>query len=432
MITLRQWFVKNARKPIAIIIGGMIVVEGAYLVYFNELQSAKRRLALERIAGVVGLGIEQSNRILIESALMIALNDVGVKVALICKGSETIVSYPPGMAECKKAIPSVRWEKLPLVGRGEYELRCELPLLAVNWPFALLAVFSFLVLTCLAVLLVVLYDHLKELFYPLQEGLSGESSLAIEELEELRKKNRESFALREREKIAEATYQQARQVAHDIRSPLSALKVVAESVSGIPESHHEALRNGVGRIQEIANQLLRRPDPRASEERRSLSAQSLSALVSSIIDEKRVEYARRSDIKILGPSEPSSLRGFAEVQPTELKRALSNLITNAVESIEETGRVCVSLSERKSKAWVVDIEDNGKGIPESFLPRLAERGASFGKNGGWGLGLYHAKRAVESWGGTFGIQSTEGKGTVVTIEVPKARELSASSETPAP
>ena len=66
---------------------------------------------------------------------------------------------------------------------------------------------------------------------------------------------------------------------------------------------------------------------------------------------------------------------------------------------------------------VISFRDNGKGIPAELLSKVVERGGTFGKKDGNGLGLSHAKATVESWGGKFKIESTVGKGTTITLEL---------------
>ncbi len=69
------------------------------------------------------------------------------------------------------------------------------------------------------------------------------------------------------------------------------------------------------------------------------------------------------------------------------------------------------------------VSDNGKGIPSHILARLGEHGISYGKKGtesGSGLGIYHAKKTVEEWGGKFEVRSREGIGTAIEIKLPKS------------
>jgi len=70
---------------------------------------------------------------------------------------------------------------------------------------------------------------------------------------------------------------------------------------------------------------------------------------------------------------------------------------------------------------IVKVKDDGKGIPPEILSRLGEKGLTFNKKGGSGLGLYHAKTTIEKWSGKLEINSELNKGTEVTIKIPKAK-----------
>jgi anti-sigma regulatory factor (Ser/Thr protein kinase) len=112
------------------------------------------------------------------------------------------------------------------------------------------------------------------------------------------------------------------------------------------------------------------------------------------------------------------------VNATELKRVLSNLINNSIEAFPDgKGRVTVGIRGYKDVVQII-ISDNGKGIPASVLAKLGERGVSHGKESsgtsGSGLGVYHAKSTVEKYGGKFEIQSREGQGTMIQIQLPRA------------
>jgi anti-sigma regulatory factor (Ser/Thr protein kinase) len=107
-----------------------------------------------------------------------------------------------------------------------------------------------------------------------------------------------------------------------------------------------------------------------------------------------------------------------------LMRVLANLINNAVESSEASEKVTVvRISLDQSEEWLeCTVEDRGRGIPAEILPRLMERGATFGKAKGSGLGLYHARQTVLSWFGRLEIQSEVGTGTKVTLLLPFAQD----------
>jgi signal transduction histidine kinase len=69
---------------------------------------------------------------------------------------------------------------------------------------------------------------------------------------------------------------------------------------------------------------------------------------------------------------------------------------------------------------VVRVEDNGRGIPSEILENLGKKGATFGKEGGSGLGIYGAKKYIEKMGGKLEIKSRLGDGTMVMIILPRS------------
>ena len=200
----------------------------------------------------------------------------------------------------------------------------------------------------------------------------------------------------------EATAKIATQVAHDIRSPLAALEVVSRNVAQLPEDKRILIRSAVGRIRDIANNLLDRHRAQASGTgvaSEAASPQLLSSLIDPVVSEKRLQFRSQSRVEIELRLDASSYGHFAAVQAVEFKRLLSNLVNNAVEAFGEgSGTVSVGLSSRDGRA-LVSVQDNGKGIPPEVLATLGRRGETHGKAGGSGLGLYHAQTSAESCGG---------------------------------
>jgi anti-sigma regulatory factor (Ser/Thr protein kinase) len=226
----------------------------------------------------------------------------------------------------------------------------------------------------------------------------------------------------------------AQQVAHDIRSPLAALDVVAGNVSQLPEDKRILIRSAVGRIRDIANSLLdkQRTLATATSETKdadgdasrsgqeATSSQLLSSLIESLVTEKRLQFRSRSRVEIEAWLDAPSYGIFSKVQPVEFKRLLSNLINNAVEAFGDgPGAVRINLSAQNDRA-IVKVKDNGKGIPPEILAKLGQRGETHGKTGGSGLGLYHARVSAESWNGKLAISSEAGNGTTITVDLPQA------------
>ncbi|MEZ4751079.1 MAG: HAMP domain-containing sensor histidine kinase [Bdellovibrionota bacterium] len=212
----------------------------------------------------------------------------------------------------------------------------------------------------------------------------------------------------------------AAQVAHDIRSPLAALDMLATGLTQLPEEKRVLMRGALGRIRDIANGLLdkHRSHPTDTAAATEVKAELISTLVEPLLSEKRVQYRGKLEIQIDSVVGPRSYGLFAKVNPTEFKRVLSNVIDNGVEALGKKGKVVVETYADK-EAVTICVTDNGKGIAAENLPRLMTRGESFGKASGAGLGLYHAKTSVETWGGSIRIHSQENKGTKVQIDLPR-------------
>jgi signal transduction histidine kinase len=256
---------------------------------------------------------------------------------------------------------------------------------------------------------------------PLPVAARGDASDEIESL--AGHFNELAGRMRETEKT-EARAAVAAQVAHDIRSPLTAMTLALnqlqtalqgeERVRAAVSGMLSALSNGVSRVGGIVNRL----SGRKAEQGANVEAPRLT-LVDKLLFDVAQEHALRF---------PRSLRfsvaGFepvpgvwSVVQVTELQAALSNLLNNACEAVGEGGRVEL-FSALEGRALRVTVRDEGVGIPPENLARVFEREFTAGKKGGSGLGLYQAKKAIEWSGGKIEIQSTPGKGTTVSFTLP--------------
>ena len=94
----------------------------------------------------------------------------------------------------------------------------------------------------------------------------------------------------------------------------------------------------------------------------------------------------------------------------EVKEVLVNLFENA----RNAGARTITMQVR---AGEIRIEDDGTGMAAALLPRIFEPRFSTTTSGS-GLGLAIVRRLVESWGGSVSVESEEGRGTVVRVEVP--------------
>lgn len=246
-----------------------------------------------------------------------------------------------------------------------------------------------------------------------------------------KRKIMQEYTLSLKVEINESRAYLAAQVAHDIRSPLVALDAALKNTAELPEKKRIIVRHAVNRIRDIANNLLEKNRQQAGTPAAVNTAVGvhvtgepptvhlLSSLIDPVITEKRLSFESKPGINIDFKLTQESYGLFARLQPVEFRRMLSNLVNNAVEALGDKGAVDVSLNY-KDESIVLTISDNGKGIPPAILAKLGQKGETHGKAGGSGLGLFHARSTAESWGGSLVITSELGKGTAVTIDLPKA------------
>jgi signal transduction histidine kinase len=108
------------------------------------------------------------------------------------------------------------------------------------------------------------------------------------------------------------------------------------------------------------------------------------------------------------------------IDPELIKTCIFNSILNAFQAMPEGGDLTVSIGVSNGKATIV-IQDTGVGVPKELLPRLFDPFFST-KSTGLGLGLAMTKRVVEEHGGKVDFQSTEGKGSTISISLPIRNE----------
>lgn len=220
------------------------------------------------------------------------------------------------------------------------------------------------------------------------------------------------------------------QVAHDIRSPLSAMNMMMGRLSLLPEGERLLIRSAVHRINDIANDLLSKSTEDGADNinpvdngNGPVAIHLLGPLVDALISEKRTQYRERQNIEITADLS-FGYGAFVEVNIIEMGRVISNLINNSIEALhEKSGTVSISICCHGGKVSL-SITDNGGGIPKEIMDRLGEKGVTFGKNGtesGSGLGIYHAKKVIEKYYGQFKVETELGVGTCISLLLPTAK-----------
>lgn len=204
-------------------------------------------------------------------------------------------------------------------------------------------------------------------------------------------------------------------LAHEIRNPLAGISGVIEIIGrDLPASSParevvKDVRQEIARINHIVTDLLQTARPHPPKVRKSdlnVTVEHAVMLGRQQALAKGIEISLRKD-----PSLPE-----IEHDSDQIHQVLLNLLLNALQAIDRHGKVAVTLSRRDSTA-VVEVTDNGRGIPAENLPNIF-RPFYTTKGDGTGLGLSLARRIVEDHQGHINVTSTVGKGTTFAVILP--------------
>jgi signal transduction histidine kinase len=225
----------------------------------------------------------------------------------------------------------------------------------------------------------------------------------------------------ERTHRLEAWAEMARQVAHEIKNPLTPIQLSAEHLRRVHLDKGQPLGSVLdGCVTSILGQvrLLRQIAAEfssfASSPRAKPSTVDVPHLVAEILDPYRAGLAGRIEIdnRAVGPLPP------VRVDRTLIARALANIMENALHAMPGRGRLTIDASAHDGLVTLV-VRDSGVGMDQESLARVFEPYFST-KTTGTGLGLTIARRNIELNGGTIDVGSEKGVGTTVTVTFPVA------------
>lgn len=204
-------------------------------------------------------------------------------------------------------------------------------------------------------------------------------------------------------------------VAHEIRNPLSSIKGFAtyfrERYARVPEDQEIStiMIQEVDRLNRVVSQLLAFAKP-VSITRQHVTVSDVVAKTLKLLERQSTSHHVQIDTEI-APGLPQIF-----IDPDQMSQVLLNLLLNAVESMANGGRILIRIA-RDPDRLILQISDNGPGIPESDLPQIFDLYFTT-KPSGTGLGLAIVHNIVEAHDGDIKVESQAGKGTVVTIRLP--------------
>jgi two-component system sensor histidine kinase RegB len=208
--------------------------------------------------------------------------------------------------------------------------------------------------------------------------------------------------------------------AHELNTPLGTIAILAGELAAQLEGDRRAeadeVRKQVQRCKEIISTMLA---PRGGADREEPKEFELAPVLEAAV--QRWQEGRPGPLPQL-VVDPSVARARARLPVRAFEQAIANLLDNAAEATQgrAASEVRVQLLRERDELQLT-VSDNGIGVPEPLLRRIGEPFFTTKEPGrGTGLGLYLARHVVEREGGEMRVESTEGRGTRVTLTVPEA------------
>lgn len=214
-------------------------------------------------------------------------------------------------------------------------------------------------------------------------------------------------------------------VSHELKTPMTSMKVLADSLlmqEDVPaELYREFMvdiADEIDRENKIINDLLSLVKMDKTKADLNISSTDINALLELILKRLRPIAIKRDVELTLECIRPVT----AEVDEVKLTLAISNLVENAIKYNNEHGWVKVLL-DADHQYFTVEVSDSGIGIPEESMDHIYERFYRVDKShsreiGGTGLGLAITKSAILMHRGTIRASSTVGEGTTFIVRIP--------------
>ena len=214
-------------------------------------------------------------------------------------------------------------------------------------------------------------------------------------------------------------------VSHELKTPMTSMKVLADSLvqqDNVPvEMYREFMidiKNEVDRENQIITELLTLVRMDRKDSRLNVKECNVNEMVELILRRLR-PIAQKRDIEL---TMVSMREVYAEIDEVKMVMVITNLVENAIKYNRDHGKVRVTINADPYNFYI-SVEDTGVGIPQDSLDKIYERFYRVDKSrsrevGGTGLGLSITKSIILQHHGAIDVSSIEGEGTKFTVTVP--------------
>ncbi len=250
------------------------------------------------------------------------------------------------------------------------------------------------------------------------EKPSSEIKTLIESYNSMIDQLEASAAKLARSEREQAWREMAKQVAHEIKNPLTPMRLSVQSFQRKFDPEDPEVNT---KIEEFSRTLIQQIDTLSSiasafssfaempaQQNETLNVVQTVKLALDIFNENYIHFIADEE-KII-----------AKLDRTQLVRVVTNLVKNAIQAVPDVDspRILVTVASDGDKVKI-SVADNGTGISDDFKDKVFEPKFTT-KTSGMGLGLGMVKNIVETYQGTIDFTSQKGKGTVFTVKFPKA------------
>jgi signal transduction histidine kinase len=221
-------------------------------------------------------------------------------------------------------------------------------------------------------------------------------------------------------------------VTHELKTPITSIRLYLETLQrrDVDEKKRQQfyglMLNDTDRLVHTVEQVLKAGETRFKSGRRDRTEIDFGGLVSECLELARTRHnltAKALQYKKPRNGNQITVRGDAE----ELRTAVTNVLDNAIKYSTDSVDVSAQIDTPDEKHVLLRVRDHGMGIPVDELKRIFKRfyrvrGRSRGQVKGTGLGLFIVRSIAKKHGGkVFAESAGEGRGTTITLELPRSR-----------
>lgn len=414
MITIDQWFIQHAYRPIALLALCLYLLLFSSVFLLFQKNRSDNLVVIDQSAKHLLLAINQKNRSQVDLIISTLGRLDSVKAVSLCQGDLMIITRNGEAGFCNYKKDGI--SDVPVIGSKNFFLRVEFKHIILS-PIIL---FSFLFSIVAAAFGYFILRKFKGKFeLDLLENIKNISEVEkcnpIHELNEIRKGIHLAQENRNQLEKQKSLTELSLQVSHDIRSPLASLNFIIDNQKAISEFDRSIITKSIGRINDIADDLLGKTRAIKRNEKFDESLEdkrfNVTETVIDIVNEKKIEYSKFDLIEI-SLSIDTNEELLLETSKNHFSRVISNLINNAVEAMEYKGLVQITIIKSGS-LFQLTIKDEGGGVDKNFFENLRIGNNSTKANGN-GLGVSNSIKIIETSGGEISFANKD-KGLLVTI-----------------